>query len=196
MPGESSVDAGSRAFNLTSCKEFEQGARFDPHDVIDSLWRIFYFWAKGMEISAILFSLPSDKKIQDFKEIAGTVNPELEVNWNKSALVMEPRPGVQVLLTSCGHDEAFRALVKKEQQHGEQPLQKPHIYITEVRMKTVNRYLGIINCGDGTAFALARVEEIPTTDEECMIAATHLGLKVLSGKSYLIMKNLYAGDEL
>ncbi|CAG5022000.1 unnamed protein product [Parnassius apollo] len=62
MPGESAVEhASSRAFNLTSCEEFEQGARFDPHDVIDSLWRKFYFWAKGMEISAILFSLPSDK---------------------------------------------------------------------------------------------------------------------------------------
>lgn len=46
------------AANITSCEEFERGARFSPYDVIDSMWKIFYYWADDTEIYPIVFSLP------------------------------------------------------------------------------------------------------------------------------------------
>lgn len=48
-------------FDATTCEKFEQNAYFEPKEVVDSLWKIFYFWANGVEVSTILFSLPSDK---------------------------------------------------------------------------------------------------------------------------------------
>lgn len=45
--------------NITSCEEFERGARFSPYNVIDSMWKIFYFWADNTEVYPIVFSLPA-----------------------------------------------------------------------------------------------------------------------------------------
>lgn len=63
-------------------------------------------------------------------------------------------------------------------------------------MKTVDRFLGIVNCIDQTAFALARVSEIPQTKNECFKAADGLGLYSQNGKSYLAIKNYHIFDEL
>lgn len=47
--------------NITSCEEFERDAHFHPHEVVDSMWGIFYFWADNTEMTPIVFSLLSAK---------------------------------------------------------------------------------------------------------------------------------------
>ncbi|CAH2066709.1 unnamed protein product, partial [Iphiclides podalirius] len=195
-PSGSAVNASSVAFSPTSCEEFGQGARFAPHDVVDSLWRIFYFWAEGMEISTILFALPSVKKVNDFKNIVKAVVPDIQVQWENAAIFMEPRLGVRVLLMNVGHDGSFVALVKIEHLDADRSLRRPHIHLTTVQMKIAGRYLGIVNCIDHTAFALARVAEMPQTQNECNAAAASLGLDTRSGKSYLSMEKAHVIDEL
>lgn len=41
-----------------TCEQFEIGAYLDPYQVIDSMWKIFYFWANTTELYPIIFSLP------------------------------------------------------------------------------------------------------------------------------------------
>lgn len=57
LPGR----AQSPDSNITTCEEFERGARFNPYEVIDSMWKIIYFWADNTELYPIVFSLPAKK---------------------------------------------------------------------------------------------------------------------------------------
>ncbi|XP_068620813.1 uncharacterized protein [Battus philenor] len=190
-PTEFDVNTSSLRFRPTSCEEFEEDSYFAPQDVVDSLWKIFYFWAKGMEISTILFSLPSEKKVNTFKGIVESIKPDIEVNWKNSALFMEPRPGVQVLLVSKGRVGAFLAVVKNEDSDKDPLLRKPHVHLTEVRMKIVGRYMAVINCDDRTAFTMARVAEMPSTNKACVMAAASFGLDTQHGKCYLSVQDLH-----
>lgn len=45
--------------NTTTCEEFERNARFNPYAVIDTTWKIFYFWANTTELNPIIFNLPA-----------------------------------------------------------------------------------------------------------------------------------------
>lgn len=45
----------------TTCEEFERGARFSEYDVVDSVWKIIYFWADRTETNPIMFSLLTKK---------------------------------------------------------------------------------------------------------------------------------------
>ncbi|XP_013181117.1 PREDICTED: uncharacterized protein LOC106127558 [Papilio xuthus] len=170
-------------FDATTCEKFEQNAYFDPKEVVDSLWKIFYYWANGVEISTILFSLPSDKKISNFRTLVETYNPGLSIEWDKAALFMEPRPDVKVLLVSRNRPGKYLAVVKgdKYDKGGD----VPNVHTTDVRMKTVGRYMGIMNCDDGSAFALARLHDMPDTYQHSKAAAQLLGFNVNTGKSYI-----------
>lgn len=44
---------------ITTCEEFETGAYFNPYEVVDSMWKIFYFWANNTEMYPVIFSLPA-----------------------------------------------------------------------------------------------------------------------------------------
>ncbi|XP_013133571.1 PREDICTED: uncharacterized protein LOC106099548 [Papilio polytes] len=182
-------------FDATTCEKFEQNAYFEPKEVVDSLWKIFYFWANGVEVSTILFSLPSDKKISNFRTLVETYNPELNIEWEKAALFMEPRPDVKVLLFSRPLPGSYLAVVKGEKHENERDV--PHVHATDVRLKTVGRYMGIMNCDDGTAFALARLHDMPDTYQHCKAAAQLLGFNVNTGKSYITpVPDLHVLDEL
>lgn len=45
-------------------------------------------------------------------------------------------------------------------------------------------------CEDLTAFVLARVNEVPLTEEGCIAAASHLGLRGHGGRSHLYHNSL------
>lgn len=45
------------------------------------------------------------------------LEPDLHPEWHKATLMMEPRPGVQVLLLYMGTPGAFRGVVKMERRN-------------------------------------------------------------------------------
>ncbi|KAM3964716.1 uncharacterized protein ACR2FA_001106 [Aphomia sociella] len=180
--------------NITSCEEFEVGAYFNPYQVIDSMWKIFYFWADNTETYPIIFSLPAKKRIDKIKALVETVDQHLDVEWHRAVLIMEPRPGVQVVLLYSGTPGAFRALVKKEQRTKVRPHPLPLIRFADIRMKMVGRYIGMICCEELTAFAMARVDDMPMTERDCETAAATIGFQGIEGRSYLYVRSLV--DEL
>lgn len=71
----------------------------------------------------------------------------------------------------------------------------PLIKFADVRMKLVDKYMGMMCCEDLTAYALATMDNIPTTEYGCILAATTLGYHGESGRSYLQLKRKFE-DEL
>ncbi|XP_049865201.1 uncharacterized protein LOC126366214 [Pectinophora gossypiella] len=179
-----------------TCEEFEHGARFDPYEVIDSMWKIFYFWANTTELYPIIFSLPAKRRIERFRTVLEVVDPQLAraVQWRLATLVMEPRPGVQVMLMYSGTPGAFRALVKKEQRNTVRPHPVPLIKFADVRMKLVDRYMGMMCCEDLTMYALSRLYETPETELDCQKAAAKIGFPFGGGYSHLYAMNLTKRD--
>lgn len=45
----------------TTCEEFEKNARFDPFEIVDSKWKIIYFWSPTVEPRPVIFSLLARK---------------------------------------------------------------------------------------------------------------------------------------
>lgn len=54
------------------------------------------------------------QKISNFRTLVETYNPELNIDWEKAALFMEPRPDVKVLLFSRPLPGSYLAVVKGE----------------------------------------------------------------------------------
>lgn len=48
------------------------------------------------------------------KAVIQTVDPDLEIDWHRAVLLMEPRPGLMVIFLYAGTPGAFRAIVKVE----------------------------------------------------------------------------------
>ncbi|XP_034840419.2 uncharacterized protein [Maniola hyperantus] len=180
--------------STTTCEEFERGARFNSYDITDSKWKIIYFWSETTEIRPIIFSLVDKKKINKFKTVVDALEPDLKPEWHKATLMMEPRPGVQVLLLYMGTPGAFRGIVKMEQRHKGRPYPPPYIKLADLRFKLVERYMGMMCCEDLTAFVFVRVDEVPSTELECVGVASLLGLRGPGGRSYLYVKNLTRTD--
>ncbi|CAF4761450.1 unnamed protein product [Pieris macdunnoughi] len=176
--------------NSTTCELFERDASFDPHEVVDSKWKIFYFWSDNTERNAIVFSLLTKKSLGKFREVVEAIEPSLSVEWHKASFLMEPRPGVQVLLLYAGTSGAFRGLVKMEQRKKARPNPEPLIKFADLRLKMKGRYIGMMCCEDLTAFAMARVGELPETEEDCIAAAASLDLQGPGGRSHLFLNNL------
>ncbi|XP_072937275.1 uncharacterized protein [Epargyreus clarus] len=183
-------------YNITTCEEFENGAKFNPQNVVDAMWKIFYFWSDTSEVTPIIFSLLGKKRLDKIKRVVDAIDPNMGVEWHKATLLMEPRPGIQVVLMYAGTPGAFRALIKQEQRHKARPYPEPLIKFADVRMKVVGRYMGMMCCEDITAFALARLDEVPKTEEECETAAATLGLRGPGGRSYLYFKKKKTPNEL
>ncbi|KAJ0181836.1 hypothetical protein K1T71_002558 [Dendrolimus kikuchii] len=181
--------------NITTCEEFERGARFNPYFVIDTLWKIFYSWANITEINPIAFSLPARKKLAEIKNVVDAVDPHLGVEWNKAALIMEPRIGVQVLLLSALTPGAFRALVKVEQRHKERPQPQPLLKFADLRIKIVGPYVGMMCCEDLSAYALARIDSLPNTELECESAAATIGYRGPNGRAILFHQKRALNNE-
>lgn len=53
------------------------------------------------------------KRVLSIKEDFQAVNPKVHVEWEKATLIMDPRPGVEVLFLYAGMPGAFRALIRK-----------------------------------------------------------------------------------
>ncbi|CAG9784430.1 unnamed protein product [Diatraea saccharalis] len=159
------------ANKITNCEEFELGARFNPYEIMDSMWKIFYSWANTTEITPIIFSLPAKNRVNRLKILVETVDPTLDLEWHKITLIMQPRKGLTVLFLYATTPGAFRAVVILE------------------------RYTkGMMCCEDLTAYALARIDEIPTTEEDCLSAAAKFNIDLPDGHSYLYVHKL--ADEL
>lgn len=47
--------------------------------------------------------------------MVSAVDPDLDIDWSTATLIMEPRPGTEVVLLYAITPGAFRALVKIEQ---------------------------------------------------------------------------------
>lgn len=45
----------------TTCEEFERDAYFDPRQIVDSMWKIIYFWSDTTEVTPVIFSLVEKK---------------------------------------------------------------------------------------------------------------------------------------
>ncbi|XP_037866546.2 uncharacterized protein LOC110386596 [Bombyx mori] len=195
VSGPSHALTGGTSHNITTCEEFERGARFDPYAIIDSMWKIFYFWANTTEINPIVFSLPAKKRLAKFKEVIEAIEPHLEVEWQKATMFMTPRPGVEVLLLHATTPGAFRALVKQEQRHKARPQPVPLVKFADIRIKLVNQFMGMMCCEDLTAYALARTDSIPTTEKSCKEAADKIGYKGPDGRSYLFLQKRQIDDE-
>lgn len=61
-------------------------------------------------------------------------------------------------------------------------------------MKQVGRIIGMMSCERLTAYALARLHELPVTEADCLAAANSLGYQGPGGKSYLYVKSLQRTD--
>ncbi|XP_038213794.1 uncharacterized protein LOC119833692 [Zerene cesonia] len=181
-------------FNITTCEIFERGARFDPYAVVDSQWKIIYFWSDNTEINPIIFSLLSKKRLGKFRAVVEAIDPYITVEWHKATLLMEPRPGVQVLLLYAGTPGAFRGLVKMEQRQKVRPYPEPLIKFADLRIKMEGQYIGMMCCEDITAFVMTRVDEVPSTERECVIAAAKLGLEGPGGRSHIYLHNMTRTD--
>ncbi|PZC73693.1 uncharacterized protein LOC110380373 [Helicoverpa armigera] len=180
--------------NITTCEQFERSARFNPYALIDSMWKIFYFWSNNTELTPIVFALAGKSRVRKFRDFFETTNPGLGVEWEKATLFMNPRPGVEVLFLHASTPGAFRAIVKKEQRDKVRPQPEPLIKFADVRMKLVDRYLAMMCCEDMTAYAMAKIPEMPKTEEKCKKAAEHVGYQGYEGRSYLEL--LKYNDEL
>ncbi|XP_028162823.1 uncharacterized protein LOC114354575 [Ostrinia furnacalis] len=179
---------------ITTCEEFERSAYFNPYDVVDSMWKIFYIWANTTEMYPIIFSLPAKNRIAKIKAMVEAVDPDLDVEWHKATLLMEPRPGLMVVFLYASTPGAFRALIKIEQRTKVRPHPLPLVKFADVRLKLLGRYMAMMCCEDLTAYALVRMDEMPTTEEECTMAASKLGIRLPGGHSYLHVKRM--ADEL
>ncbi|KAI8427846.1 hypothetical protein MSG28_002230 [Choristoneura fumiferana] len=180
--------------NITSCEEFERDAHFHPHEVVDSMWGIFYFWADNTEMTPIVFSLLSAKRLRKLRAVINAIDPYLGVEWHRASLLMEPRAGLRILLLHQDTPGAYRALIMKEQRDKARPHPKPWISFADVRMKQVGRIIGMMSCERLTAYALARLQEMPVTEADCVAAANLLGYQAPDGKSYLYVKSLQKTD--
>ena len=67
----------------------------------------------------------------------------------------------------------------------ERPNPEPLIMYADVRMKLVDRWLGMMCCEDLTAYAMAKIMEMPKNEEGCEIAASAIGYQGYVGRSYL-----------
>ncbi|CAH0603154.1 unnamed protein product [Chrysodeixis includens] len=196
MSGVVLAQPGLYPANITTCEQFERGARFNPYEIVDSMWKIFYFWSNTTEVYPIIFSLAAKTRVQKFRDVFETVSPGEEVEWHKATLVMEPRPGIEVMFLYAGTPGAFRAIIKHERRTKERPHPLPLIKFADVRMKLVSRFLGMMCCEDLTAFALVRVGEIPKTEELCEKAASFIGYQGHPGRSYISIMNDQKEEEL
>lgn len=70
----------------------------------------------------------------------------------------------------------------------------PLIKFADVRLKIVGRYIAMMCCEDLTAYALARVDDMPPTEQVCETEAAKLGIRLPDGHPYLYVKRL--ADEL
>ena len=57
QPGPALAQVFNYPPNITTCEEFEKSARFNPYALVDSMWKIFYFWSNNTELAPIVFSL-------------------------------------------------------------------------------------------------------------------------------------------
>ncbi|XP_032530228.2 uncharacterized protein LOC116779841 [Danaus plexippus] len=174
----------------TTCEEFEKNARFDPFEIVDSKWKIIYFWSPTVEPRPVIFSLLARKRLDRFKEVVNALEPELRPEWDKAAFMMEPKPGVQVVMLYLGTAGAFRGIVKFEQRYKDRPIPPPLIKLADLRFKLVDRHMAMMCCEDMTAFVLSRTKEVPSSEEECLQIASKFGLKGVSGRSHFYLKSL------
>ncbi|RVE43363.1 hypothetical protein evm_012003 [Chilo suppressalis] len=181
---------------ITNCEDFEYGSRFNPYEIMDSMWKIFYFWANTTEMTPIVFSLPAKNRVDKLKMLVETVDPTLDLEWHKITLIMEPRKGITVLFLYATTPGAFRAVVLLERYTKVRPHPLPLIKLADVRLKLLDRYIGMMCCEDLTAYALARIDEMPITEESCLSAAAKFDIDLPNGHSYLYVHKLHNNDEL
>ncbi|KAJ2953619.1 hypothetical protein O0L34_g1225 [Tuta absoluta] len=181
-----------------TCEEFERGAHFDPYMTLDSMWKIFYFWANNSEVYPVIFSLPAKQRLERFRVVLEAAEPDLalQIAWRHATLLMEPRPGVMILLLHQGTPGAFRAIINVEQRSEERPHPVPLVKLADVRMKMVGRYIGMMSCEELTMYALSRLYEVPETEEECEEAAASIGFPKGGGRSHLYLTNLTSQREI
>ncbi|KAL4708100.1 hypothetical protein ACJJTC_009879 [Scirpophaga incertulas] len=180
--------------NITTCEEFERGARFNPYEIVDSMWKIFYFWGNTTELYPIAFSISSKKKLDKLKPLIDAVDGTLEVEWSKATFLMEPRPGVLVVFLYAGTPGAFRALVKMDRRTKERPFPLPLVKFADIRIKIMGRYVVMMCCEDMTAYAFARLNEMPSTEQDCATESSKLHINLPNAHSYLYVHRLF--DEL
>ncbi|XP_063618213.1 uncharacterized protein LOC134791117 [Cydia splendana] len=180
--------------NATSCEEFERDAHFEPTEVIDAMWKIFYSWADTTELSLIVFSLLSAKRLKRIKAVVDSIDPGLGIPWLDAEFLMEPRDGVQILLLRQGTPGAYRALIIAEQRYKARPNPRPILNMADVRMKLVGRIMGMMSCEELTAYALARQHEMPVTEADCVVRANTLGYRGPGGHSYLQIQRMIKQD--
>ncbi|XP_047987155.1 uncharacterized protein LOC125227008 [Leguminivora glycinivorella] len=178
------------AKNVTSCEEFERDAHFEPTEVIDAMWKIFYSWAETTELSLIVFSLLTMKRIKRIKAVVDSIDPGLGVQWLDVEFLMEPREGLQIVFLRQGTPGAYRALIIAEQRDKVRPLPPPVLHMADVRMKLVGRVMGMMSCEELTAYALARQHELPVTEADCAVRANTLGYRGPAGRSYLTVQRM------
>lgn len=70
------------------------------------------------------------------------------------------------------------------------PFSPPFIHLADIRMKQKGEYLGMMCCEDLTVFVMARLDNLPATEQECVAAAATLGLKEPNGRSYFYLRNI------
>lgn len=62
--------------------------------------------------------------------------------------------------------------------------------MADIRLKLVDRFMGMMACEDMTIYALSRMNEMPETEADCEDAAATLGLNMKGGRSHLYVANL------
>lgn len=63
-------------------------------------------------------------------------------------------------------------------------------------MKLIDPYLGMMCCEDLTAYALARIDAVPISEEKCVAAAAKIGYQSPNGQSYINLMKKRIDDEL
>ncbi|XP_045765186.1 uncharacterized protein LOC123867249 [Maniola jurtina] len=98
--------------STTTCEEFERAAPFNSYDITESKWKIIYFCSETTELRSIIFSLIDKKTLNKFETVVDAVQPDLNPEWHKATLMMEPRPVYKCCSFTWAHQRHFKELSK------------------------------------------------------------------------------------
>uniref|UniRef100_A0A2A4JE39 Uncharacterized protein n=1 Tax=Heliothis virescens TaxID=7102 RepID=A0A2A4JE39_HELVI len=166
--------------NYTSCEQFVRNVTFDPNQLIDVDWKIFYFWNPNLEESYnIKFSLATQVLVDRFRvELEGEIKPP--VNWSNAVLFMETSIDFSALIVSTNTSGIFRLIPSLAFEYSG----APQLYFA---LKVVEPgYLGILNCKYKLCYALAPVDKMPH-HEHLEEEAQKLGFWSDFGRTHIAM---------
>ncbi|KAL0818249.1 hypothetical protein ABMA28_008743 [Loxostege sticticalis] len=166
--------------NWTSCETYLSNSSYDKIRVIDVDWIIFYFWSLHFEKSYhIRFSEPSNVLLDRFRiELSEVIKPA--VNWSDAELFVETSIDLSGLFIRTETPGKFRFIPTLAFRYRSCPM-------LIFAMKMVDGLLGMMNCKQKVAYALAPIQVLnKMTPEEIESSALKMNFWNPFARSYLM----------